>query len=137
MYVGESSKAEPVAPTRVNVAIDSHTGETRGNLEYLTNLGVHLKVGNGTPEVRSCGDWGRSITRFSLNNYYVNMCTLTKRESLRERRLGEGVNNRYNYHFLHLTKVHVHVMHMYVYVYFTTDFLHQYHFMWEKLKSTH
>ena len=52
MYVGESSETEPISSAWINIAIHSHTGKTRGNFEDLSYLGIHLKVGNGTPEIR-------------------------------------------------------------------------------------
>ena len=52
--VGQSSQAETVPSRGIHIAINSDRGKGGGDLEDLSNLSVHLKVGYSTPEVRSC-----------------------------------------------------------------------------------
>lgn len=54
MNVTQLAQTEPVSSGGVHIAIHCHNGTRRGHFEHLTDLNVHLKVGNGTPVVRGC-----------------------------------------------------------------------------------
>lgn len=56
MYIAELPQTEPVTSWGVHIAVYSHYGARGGHFKCLPNLNIHLKVGNGTPVVRS---WNR------------------------------------------------------------------------------
>lgn len=47
-------KAETISSRWIHVAIHCHHGTTGQHLKHLTNLNIHLKIGDGTPELWSC-----------------------------------------------------------------------------------
>ena len=50
--IGESPQAKPISTGGVHVPIHSNRGETGRHFEYLTDLGIHLEVRYGAPEIR-------------------------------------------------------------------------------------
>lgn len=77
MDIAQLAQAEAVATRRVHVAVHCHDGARRGHLEGLTDLHVHLEVGDGAPVLRGCR--AKSTVRLAASD---SVKVFTHQESL-------------------------------------------------------